>query len=126
MGTSAEALAICADQVIFFDEKNIGAGLPLCPKKFVTSNVTIGRFFQVDYFTYIAHDCIINSYVAFAQGWVSAYWRLCVHGTNSWRGIVRYTALNGSWCRCWQGAAVIKDVPDDVVAVSDPAREFLR
>lgn len=132
VGSSAEALTIWADQVIFFDENNIGAGALFCPNTVVTSNVTIGRFFQANYFSHIAHDCIIGDYVTFAPG-VRCNGRVHIGdhayiGTNAIlrEGVSGKPLRIGAGAVVGMGAVVTKDIPDGVVVVGNPATELLR
>jgi sugar O-acyltransferase (sialic acid O-acetyltransferase NeuD family) len=46
----------------------IGEGSILCPYTTLTSNVTIGKCFQANLYSYVAHDCIIGDFVTFAPG----------------------------------------------------------
>ena len=43
----------------------IGEGAVLCDFVTITSNATIGRSFQGNIYSYVAHDCVIGDYVTF-------------------------------------------------------------
>jgi sugar O-acyltransferase (sialic acid O-acetyltransferase NeuD family) len=43
----------------------IGEGAVLCDFVMITSNATIGRSFQGNIYSYVAHDCVIGDYVTF-------------------------------------------------------------
>ncbi len=45
---------------------DIEKGHILCPYVTITSNVKIGKSFQANIYSYVAHDCIIGDYVTFA------------------------------------------------------------
>lgn len=44
----------------------IGAGSVLCDFVVITANAKIGRSFQANIYSYVAHDCVIGDYVTFA------------------------------------------------------------
>ncbi|WP_199906127.1 acetyltransferase [Campylobacter concisus] len=44
----------------------VGEGSLICPFVSITSNASIGKNFQANIYSYVAHDCIIGSNVTFA------------------------------------------------------------
>jgi sugar O-acyltransferase (sialic acid O-acetyltransferase NeuD family) len=48
------------------DSNTIGVGAILCPYTTVTSNARIGRFFHLNIYSYVAHDCVVGDFVTFA------------------------------------------------------------
>lgn len=58
--------SIIAPTVIQMDDVQIGEGAVLCHHVHLTSNIRIGQFFHANYFSYVAHDCVIGDYVTFA------------------------------------------------------------
>ena len=48
------------------EEVRMGDGAVICASSIITSNVTIGRSFQSNLFSYVGHDCSIGDYVTFA------------------------------------------------------------
>jgi sugar O-acyltransferase (sialic acid O-acetyltransferase NeuD family) len=44
----------------------VGEGCILCPFTSVTSNVNIGKFFHLNMYSYVAHDCSIGDFVTFS------------------------------------------------------------
>jgi sugar O-acyltransferase (sialic acid O-acetyltransferase NeuD family) len=44
----------------------VGEGAILCPFTTITSNVKIGKCFQANIYSYIAHDCVVGDFVTFA------------------------------------------------------------
>jgi hypothetical protein len=46
--------------------ESCGEGLVACAKTVFTSNCSIGRHFQANIFSYVAHDCRIGDFVTFA------------------------------------------------------------
>ena len=47
-------------------DNRIGAGAVLCDFVTITSSATIGKSFQGNIYSYVAHDCVIGDYVTFA------------------------------------------------------------
>ena len=48
------------------DDVAIGEGSIICPYVTITSNVVIGKHFQANLYSYVAHDCKIGNFVTFA------------------------------------------------------------
>jgi len=124
----AEPIAIHAPQAIFLDNNSIGAGSVFCANTMVTSNATIGRHFQANIYSYVAHDCVIGDFVTFAPG-VRCNGRVSIGdfayiGTNA---VIREGSANkplriGVGAVVGMGAVVTKDVPDGVTVIGNPAR----
>lgn len=128
VGSAAEVMPIHAAQTIFLDQNSIGIGAVFCPNSMVTSNTTIGRFFQANIYSYVAHDCVIGDFVTFAPG-VRCNGRVHIGdyayiGTNA---IIREGTSGkplriGTGAVVGMGAVVTKDIPDGVTVVGNPAR----
>ena len=58
-------LDIRASNVIVMEEVHIGDGYILNPFVTLTSDIKIGKSFQANLYSYIAHDCVIGDYVTF-------------------------------------------------------------
>jgi sugar O-acyltransferase (sialic acid O-acetyltransferase NeuD family) len=132
VGSLAEVLPIHATQTIFLDNNVIGAGSVFCPNAMVTSNATIGRFFQAGVYSYVAHDCVIGDFVTFAPG-VRCNGRVHIHdyayiGSNAVikQGTPDKPLRIGVGAVVGMGAVVTKDVPDGVTVIGNPAREMVR
>ena len=48
------------------DCNTVGAGAVLCHNVILTANARIGRSFQANIYSYVAHDCVVGDYVTFA------------------------------------------------------------
>jgi len=48
------------------DNVKIGDGAIICPYVTLTSNINIGKHFQANIYSYVAHDCQIGNYVTLA------------------------------------------------------------
>ncbi|MDP9126045.1 MAG: acetyltransferase [Pseudomonadota bacterium] len=62
----ARPLSLHADNAKVYDDCRIGEGAILCAYTTITSNVTIGRHFHANLYSYVAHDCVIGDHVTFA------------------------------------------------------------
>lgn len=58
--------SVFAENIVIMDEVYIGESSILSPFVTITSNVKIGKCFQANIYSYVAHDCIIGDYVTFA------------------------------------------------------------
>lgn len=133
VGNKARVLTITSPQSLVISEYNaIGEGAVLCPNTIVTANATIGRFFQANIYSYVAHDCVIGDFVTFAPG-VRCNGRVHVGdyayiGTNAVirQGDVRRPLVIGAGAIVGMGAVVTKDVPAGVTVIGNPARPLTR
>jgi sugar O-acyltransferase (sialic acid O-acetyltransferase NeuD family) len=132
VGKNALALEIHSPQSMFLDANTIDEGSVFCPNSMVTSNTKIGRFFQANIYSYVAHDCVIGDFVTFAPG-VHCNGRVHIGdyayiGTNA---VIREGSPSkplriGVGAVVGMGAVVTKDVPDGATVVGNPARPMER
>ncbi|WP_272012558.1 DapH/DapD/GlmU-related protein [Nodularia spumigena] len=61
-------LSVTALNSVQLQSVDIGEGSILCPFTTITSNVKIGKCFQANIYSYVAHDCVIGDFVTFAPG----------------------------------------------------------
>lgn len=63
-GLTIGSLSAVSARVLFGNE--IQVGTVLCDFAMITSNAIIGKSFQANVYSYVAHDCVIGNYVTFA------------------------------------------------------------
>ena len=124
----ANVLPIYSPQSMVLDANIIGEGSLLCPNTMITSNTKIGRFFQANIYSYVAHDCVIGDFVTFAPG-VHCNGRVHIGdyayiGTNA---VIREGSNDkplriGAGSIVGMGAVVTKDVPDGATVIGNPAK----
>jgi len=121
-------LSLKASNSIVLDNVEIGEGSVLCHFTQLTSNIKIGKQFQANIYSYIAHDCVIGDYVTFAPR-VSCNGNIHIHdhayiGTGAVikQGTPDKPLIIGKGAIVGMGAVVTKDVPEGTVVIGNPAR----
>jgi len=120
--------SVIAPTMISMDEVQIGEGAILCNYVHFTSNIKVGKFFHANYFSYVAHDCIIGDYVTFAPG-VKCNGNIHIEdhayiGTGAVikQGTPDRPLVIGKGAVVGMGAVVTKSVPPGVTVIGNPAR----
>ena len=121
-------LSIRADNVLLPDDLDCGPGSLFAPFSMVTADARIGRQFQCNLYSYVAHDCVIGDYVTFAPR-VSLNGNVVVEdfayvGTGAVirQGTPDRPLVLGRGCVIGMGAVVTRDVAPGVTVVGNPAR----
>lgn len=120
------------ETVISLDDVTIGEGAILSPFVVLTSNLRIGRFFQANIYSYVAHDCVIGDFVTFAPG-VRCNGNVIIEdhayiGTGAMlrQGTPEKPLIIGKNAVVGMGAVVTRDVPPNTTVVGNPARPLVK
>ncbi len=118
---------IKASNVVVMDEAKIGTGAILSPFVTITSNITIGKCFQANIYSYVAHDCQIGDFVTFAPS-VKCNGNVQIedHAYIATGAIIRQgkpdkPIIIGERAIVGMGAVVTKNVPAGVTVIGNPA-----
>ncbi|MEA3467613.1 MAG: acetyltransferase [Thermodesulfobacteriota bacterium] len=118
---------IKASNVVVMDEAEIGAGAILSPFVTITSNITIGKCFQANIYSYVAHDCQIGDFVTFAPS-VKCNGNIKIedHAYIATGAIIRQgkpdkPIIIGERAIVGMGAVVTRNVPAGVTVIGNPA-----
>ncbi|WP_334656774.1 acetyltransferase [Sphingomonas panaciterrae] len=126
---SFRAGSLIAPTAIIGPEVELGEGAVLCDHTMITASARIGRHFQANIYSYVAHDCVVGDYVTFAPR-VSCNGRVHI-GDGAYIGtgaVIRpgvpggEPLLIGEGATIGMGAVVTKNVPAGAVVVGNPAR----
>jgi len=111
---------------------SIGDGSIVCPFVTLTSNIKIGRNFQANIYSYVAHDCIIGNNVTFAPS-VKCNGNVVIEddvyigtGVIIHQGKPNKPLKIGKGAVIAAGAVVTKSVPVGKVMFGNPAIEFTK
>ena len=111
-----------------YDDVRVREGGIFCAHTMITSNVEIGRQFQCNIYSYVAHDCVIGDFVTFAPR-VSCNGNTVIEdgayiGTGAVlkQGTPDRPLRIGKGAVVGMGAVVTRDVAPGSTVVGNPAR----
>ena len=114
------------------DACSVGEGAIFCGFTQMTSNIVIGRHFHCNFYSYVAHDCVIGDFVTFAPG-VRCNGNIHIgdgayigSGAMIRQGRPGQPRLIGAGAVIGLGAVVLGDVAPGETVVGNPARPLRR
>lgn len=117
-----------AENSVILDDVELGLGAIVCPFVTLTSNIRIGRQFQINLYSYVAHDCVIGDFVTFAPAVrCNGNVKIENHAYIGTGAVLRQGRSDsplviGEGSVVGMGAIVTKSVPAGVTVVGNPAR----
>ena len=132
IGDQVRPWTVTASNSVTLDEVSVGEGAVLSPFTTLTSNIRIGKYFQANIYSYVAHDCVIGDFVTFAPG-VKCNGNVVIEdhayigtGVIIKQGTPAKPIVIGRNAVVGMGAVVTRSVPAGVTVVGNPAKPFLK
>ena len=124
------AFDIRADNSQVLHNCQIGRGSIFAPFSLLTSNITVGKFFQSNVYSSIAHDCLVGDFVTLAPGArVNGNVHIGDHayigsGAVIKQGTPEEPLIIGEGSFIGMGAIVTKDVQPHTTVIGNPAKSM--
>lgn len=129
--TNVKPLSLIFNDTIILDESNIGVGTIIMPGSKISTSVTIGDHVQVNFNSYIAHDCVIEDFVT-----ISPSVTCCGNTVISECAFIGAASVIkqgtpdkprriGQNSRLGIGSNLLVDLPDNQTYVGNPAKHLM-
>ena len=116
-----------ASSVVQMDAVAIKDGACLSPFVTLTSNISVGRCFHANLYSYVEHDCTIGDFVTLAPGAkVNGNVTICDHAYIGAGAVIRQGVTIGASAVVGMGAVVTRDVPPGETVVGNPAKTLIK
>ena len=132
INNNIQLMNVIAKNTVIMDDVHIDEGCILSPFVCLTSNITIGKSFHANIYSYVAHDCKIGDYVTFAPG-VKCNGNVIVEdfayiGTGAIikPGSAKKPLVIGRGAVIGMGAVVTKSVSEGTTVFGNPAKPIGR
>jgi sugar O-acyltransferase (sialic acid O-acetyltransferase NeuD family) len=129
---NAKPLSLYSKNSVVYECNDIDDGAIFCSNTIVTSNAKIGKFFHLNIYSYVAHDCVIGDFVTFAPNvHCNGNVHICNHayiGTGAVikQGTQSKPLIIGEGATVGMGAVVTKDVEPHTTVVGNPAKPVIK
>lgn len=127
-----KSFSLFSNKSIIFKKKNIGIGSSISPFVTITSNVKIGKFFHINLYSYVEHDCRIGNFVTFAPG-VKCNGNIIIEdnvyigsGAVIKNGLPNKKIIIGKNTVIGAGSVITKNVPRNSVMIGNPAKKLIK
>jgi sugar O-acyltransferase (sialic acid O-acetyltransferase NeuD family) len=132
LGAGVDAISIVSQSALILDGAVLGEGAIVAPFATVSANATVGRFVHVNFYSYVAHDCVVGDYVTFAPA-VRCLGNVVVRdrayigaGAIIRQGSAADPRVVGEDAVVGMGAIVLESVAAGETVVGNPARVLRR
>jgi sugar O-acyltransferase (sialic acid O-acetyltransferase NeuD family) len=123
-------ISIISKTALIHDRNEIGVGAIICNFSHLTSDIKIGKYFHCNFYSFVAHNCVIGDYVTFAPR-VSCNGNVHINdhayigaGAIIKQGSPKKPLIIGEGAIIGMGAVVTRDVAPYSVVVGNPAKHL--
>lgn len=124
--------SVISKNAMVMDSVSVKDGGAISPFVTLGSNVTIGKSFHANLYSYVEHDCIIGDYVTFAPG-VKCNGNVHIGrhtyvgaGAMIKQGTPDKPIKIGKNVVIGMGSVVLNDIPDGMTVVGNPAKPLIK
>lgn len=128
---NCKPISLVSSTSVLYDYTSINEGSILCEYTVISPNSKIGKYFHLNRFSSVAHDCVIGDYVHFAPS-VFCNGNVHVHdyayigcGAIIKQGTPKKPIIIGKGAVIGMGAVVTKDVEPYTTVIGVPAKKLI-
>ncbi|PHR95468.1 MAG: acetyltransferase [Oceanobacter sp.] len=119
---------VISDEAVVYGSASIARGVVVCPYSVISAGSIIGKHFHSNFFSYVAHDCMIGDFVTFAPR-VTCCGSVVIedHAYIGAGAVIKQSGdseviVIGRGAVVGMGAVVTRSVAPNVTVVGNPAR----
>ena len=127
---NCKPISLACSTSVLYNYTSVDEGSILCEYTVISPNSKIGKYFHLNRFSSVAHDCVIGDYVHFAPSVVcngNVHVQDYVYigcGATIKQGTPKNPRIIGKGAVIGMGAVVTKDVEPYTTVVGVPAKKF--